>query len=122
MGTDYRHQDKGTLAPGTNESGEKLVRENKGHMFSNIGVTFINVQEATSIVFLPLHLIQTNNHSSEMVLKHFLNNLHRFTMVIEVDLEVGGKQHNLMKISLKPCTSSGSPGRYPERQIVSRVV
>jgi hypothetical protein len=40
---------------------------NKGHMFSNIGVTFINVKEATSIFFLPLHLIQTNNHSSEIV-------------------------------------------------------
>lgn len=43
------------------------VRENKGHMFSNIGVTFINVQEATSIVFLPLRLIKTNIHSSEIV-------------------------------------------------------
>jgi hypothetical protein len=81
-------------------------------MFSNIGVTFINVQEATSIVFLQLHLIQTNNHSSEIVQHH----LHRFTMVIEVDLEVGGKQHNLMKISQQPRTSSGSPGRYPARQ------
>lgn len=37
-------------------------------------------------------------------------------MVIEVDLEVGGKQPDLMKISQKPCKASGSPGRYPARQ------
>ena len=56
-------------------------------MFSNIGVTFINVQEATSIVFLPLRLIQTNNHSSEMVYEMLQHKVHRFTEVIEVDLE-----------------------------------
>lgn len=55
--------------------------KNKGHMFRNIGVTFSNIQEATILVFLTLHLIQTN-HSSEM-LPH---KIHRFTMVIEVDL------------------------------------